>query len=204
MNRRSNWEDFKNILEQNHITKLYHFTDRDNLENIIKNGGLYSWKDCEERGINIPKPGGGGPGSPSWSLDKRDNLEHYVRVSFTMNHPMMYVAMNEDRISNPVILEIDPEVIYDENTKYADRNAVRNGGLLLLPGDIVVHEGRNGRTGYRTVAEAVSHVVTVHGSHILVLTDVLVTELTVAGTNLEHVNDVAADREELLLIETPT
>lgn len=39
MNRRSNWEDFKNILEQNHITKLYHFTDRDNLENIIKNGG---------------------------------------------------------------------------------------------------------------------------------------------------------------------
>lgn len=125
MNRRSNWEDFKNILEQNHITKLYHFTDRDNLENIIKNGGLYSWKDCEERGINIPKPGGGGPGSPSWSLDKRDNLEHYVRVSFTMNHPMMYVAMNEDRISNPVILEIDPEVIYDENTKYADRNAVR-------------------------------------------------------------------------------
>ena len=28
MNRRSNWEDFKNILEQNHITKLYHFTDR--------------------------------------------------------------------------------------------------------------------------------------------------------------------------------
>lgn len=97
------------------------------MENIIKNGGLYSWKDCEERGINIPKPGGGGPGSPSWSLDKRDNLEHYVRVSFTMNHPMMYVAMNEDRISNPVILEIDPEVIYDEDTKYVDRNAVRNG-----------------------------------------------------------------------------
>ena len=97
------------------------------MENIIKNGGLYSWKDCEERGINIPKPGGGGSGSPSWSLDKRDGLEHYVRVSFTMNHPMMYVAMNEDRISNPVILEIDPEVIYDEITKYADRNAVRNG-----------------------------------------------------------------------------
>jgi TonB-dependent starch-binding outer membrane protein SusC len=57
--------------------------------------------------------------------------------------------------------------------------------------------------GYRTVAEAVSHVVTVHGSHILVLTDVLVTELTVAGTNLEHVNDVAADWEELFLIEAP-
>ena len=63
MSKRNNWEDFKKILEQHHITKLYHFTDRDNLENIIKNGGLFSWKDCEERGITIPKPGGGGPGS---------------------------------------------------------------------------------------------------------------------------------------------
>ena len=127
MNRRSNWEDFKNILEQNHITKLYHFTDRDNLENIIKNGGLFSWKDCEERGITIPKPGGGGPGSTSWSLDQRDGLEHYVRVSFTKQHPMMYVAMSEQRISNPVILEIDPEVIFDEQTKFSDRNATRSG-----------------------------------------------------------------------------
>ena len=109
MSKRNNWEDFKNILEQHHITTLYHFTDRDNLENIIKNGGLFSWKDCEERGITIPKPGGGGPGSTSWSLDKRDGLEHYVRASFTKQHPMMYVAMNEQRISNPVILEIDPE-----------------------------------------------------------------------------------------------
>lgn len=60
MNKRNNWEEFKKLLEQHNITKLYHFTDRDNLENIIKNGGLYSWKDCEERGIAILKPGGGG------------------------------------------------------------------------------------------------------------------------------------------------
>lgn len=32
MSKRNNWEDFKNILEQHHITTLYHFTDRDNLE----------------------------------------------------------------------------------------------------------------------------------------------------------------------------
>lgn len=39
------------------ITKLYHFTDRDNLDSIVTNGGLYSWADCEAKGINIPKPG---------------------------------------------------------------------------------------------------------------------------------------------------
>lgn len=127
MNKRTNWEEFKKILEQHNIKKLYHFTDRDNLENIIKNGGLYSWKDCDERGISIPKPGGGGQGSLSWALDERDGLEHYVRISFTRQHPMMYVAMNEGRISNPVVLEIDPEIIFDENTRYADRNATRSG-----------------------------------------------------------------------------
>lgn len=127
MRKRSNWKEFKRLLEQHNITKLYHFTDRDNLESIINNGGLHSWKDCEERGIDIPKPGGGGQGSLSWSLDLRDGLEYYVRVSFTRQHPMMYVAMNEDRISNPVILEIDPEVIYNEDTCYADCNATRNG-----------------------------------------------------------------------------
>ena len=127
MSKRTNWQDFKEVLDQYNIHTLYHFTDSDNLEAIIKNGGLYSWKDCQEKGITIAKPGGGGPGSLSWQLDQRRGLEHYVRVSFTRQHPMMYIAMNEGRISNPVILEIDTEVIYDENVKYANMNATRNG-----------------------------------------------------------------------------
>lgn len=126
MSKRNNWEEFKNILEQNHITKLYHFTDRDNLKDIISNGGLFSWKDCEEKSITISKPGGGGPGSLSWGLDQKHGLEHYVRISFTTQHPMMFVAMNEGRISNPVILEIDPSIIYENNTKFSDKNATRN------------------------------------------------------------------------------
>jgi len=46
MSKRSDWQEFKAILDQHRITKLYHFTDRDNLENIIRHGGLYSWADC--------------------------------------------------------------------------------------------------------------------------------------------------------------
>lgn len=57
MEKKSNWEEFKKILDQNRITKLYHFTDRDNLESIIMNGGLYSWADCIDKGITIAKPG---------------------------------------------------------------------------------------------------------------------------------------------------
>lgn len=124
MEKKSNWEEFKAVLEKHNIVKLYHFTDRDNLESIIKNGGLYSWGDCEDKGIVIAKPGGG---LLSRELDKRDGLQHYVRVSFTAQHPMMYVAMQDGRLSNPVILEIDPEVIFWKNSRYSDMNATRTG-----------------------------------------------------------------------------
>lgn len=122
MDKKSNWQEFKAVLDEHKISKLYHFTDRDNLESIIKNGGLYSWMDCERKGIKINKPGGS---DASRQLDSSRNLEDYVRVSFTTQHPMMYVAMKDGRISNPVILEIDPEVIYWNETLYANLNAAR-------------------------------------------------------------------------------
>ena len=124
---KNNYDEFKKLIEQHHITTLYHFTDRENLESIIKNGGLYSWADCEQKGISIWKPGGS---LDSRNLDKRDNLQNFVRVSFVREHPMMYVAMNDGRISNPVVLEIDPEVIYWQDSLYADRNATKNGALV--------------------------------------------------------------------------
>lgn len=127
MQKKSNWQEFQAVLEQNRITKLYHFTDFDNLESIIEHGGLYSWADCEEKDIKIAKPGGS---SQSRSLDQRDGLQHYVRLSFAYDHPMKFVAQNEGRISNPVILEIDLETALWEDSLYADRNATKNGACV--------------------------------------------------------------------------
>ena len=124
MEKKQNWHEFEQVLKDNRITKLYHFTDFDNLESIIKHGGLYSWADCDEKGIKIAKPGGS---SQSRSLDSRDRLEHYVRLSFAYDHPMQYVAMNDGRISNPVVLEIDIETALWDSSLYADRNATKNG-----------------------------------------------------------------------------
>lgn len=124
MEKKSNWQEFEQVLKENRITKLYHFTDFDNLESIIKHGGLYSWADCDEKGIKIAKPGGS---FQSRSLDSRDRLEHYVRLSFAYDHPMQYVAMNDGRISNPVVLEIDIETALWDSSLYADRNATKNG-----------------------------------------------------------------------------
>ena len=124
MEKKRNWQEFEQVLKDNRITKLYHFTDFDNLESIIKHGGLYSWADCEEKGIKIAKPGGG---DLSRSLDKKGRLERYVRLGFTGDHPMKYVAMEDGRISNPVVLEINLEAALWDDTLYADRNATRNG-----------------------------------------------------------------------------
>ena len=35
MEKKSNWQEYKNLIEQQDIGKLYHFTDRYNLESII-------------------------------------------------------------------------------------------------------------------------------------------------------------------------
>ena len=88
----------KSYLINNHIDRLYHFTDRSNLLSIIKNGGLYSWYSCDRHNIHIRKPGGD---SSSRSLDSFKGYEDYVRLSFCHHHPMMYTAKKEGRISEP-------------------------------------------------------------------------------------------------------
>ena len=123
----SDWQQISSILSSHGISKLYHFTDRDNLKSIIDCGGLLSWADADDKGVVIPKPGGG---DLSRNLDSASGLQHYARVSFTRNHPMMYVAMSDGRITNPVILEIDTRVIAESDCIFADRNATKTGCRL--------------------------------------------------------------------------
>lgn len=122
MSMKKNWHKYQEVLDQYGITKLYHFTDRSNLESIIKCGGLYSWADCSDRGIRVQNPGGS---DLSRKLDAKLNLQHFVRIGFTQNHPMMYVALNDGRIKDPIILEIDSSIIYKEDVKFSDMNATR-------------------------------------------------------------------------------
>lgn len=123
----SNSVSLEKYLKDQGITKLYHFTDRSNIQSIIDNGGLYSWWSCEAKSIKINRPGGS---SQSRSLDSYKGLGNYVRLSFTRNHPMMYVAQSDGRINNPVILEIDLSIVNLSTTKFSDRNATKNGAII--------------------------------------------------------------------------
>ena len=118
-----NWRDFQKILNQNYITTLYHFTDMSNINSIHNNGGLYSWFYMENKGIQIPTPGGN---QFSRQLDRQKGLQDYVRLSFNTHQPMMYIAKKDHRIKDPRILKIDPQVIYWNTTNFSNLNATDN------------------------------------------------------------------------------
>lgn len=120
---KQDWVDYEKLLKQYGIQYLYHFTDAANIPSIIQYGGLYSWWDCQQKGITIPKPGAN---EVSRKLDQQKDLHDYVRLSFNNKHPMIARARHEGRIENLVILKISSEVIYWKSTLFSDLNATAN------------------------------------------------------------------------------
>ncbi len=131
--RKSDYQAIKALLEQNRIRCFYHFTDRSNLASIKRHGGLFSWFYCDEHDIHIAMPGGG---ELSRNLDRRGNLQDYVRVSFCSNHPMKYIAQKEGRINNPITLEIDTEVAFLQSTLFSNKNATKTGQIGNIGGTL--------------------------------------------------------------------
>ncbi|MDP1815419.1 MAG: DarT ssDNA thymidine ADP-ribosyltransferase family protein [Leadbetterella sp.] len=116
--KKSNWQDYAQVLEANGITTLYHFTDRVNIASIKQNKGLYSWRYCDLNNILIIKSGGD---SLSRGLDTKYNLQDFVRLSFCDDHPMQYRLYQSGY--DLVLLKIDIGVAYLEKTRYSDVNA---------------------------------------------------------------------------------
>jgi hypothetical protein len=90
------------------IPRLYHFTDRRNLDSIRAQGGLHPLKDLAKKGVNIPAPGGN-----QWSQDADElkGMGRYVHLCFRSNHPMEFIARQDGRIGDSIFLEIHPSVM---------------------------------------------------------------------------------------------
>ncbi|BDM64877.1 hypothetical protein NFHSH190041_23290 [Shewanella sp. NFH-SH190041] len=96
------------------ITHIWHFTDSENIQNIIAQGGLLSWVSLNQRGMQVR------PGGNDWSHDADEiaGVDTYVHLAFNKEHPMLYRAIEEGRITEPKWLKIcasildDPEVMY--------------------------------------------------------------------------------------------
>ncbi len=120
------------VLKHYHIGAVWHCTDRSNLESIKKQGGILSFAELQRRGITVATPGGN-----KWSHDADiiNGVHEYVHLAFIQDHPMLYRAIDQSRIPNPVWLRIDTSVLLQAGVRYT--NAVSNkAGVVLLTHDI--------------------------------------------------------------------
>lgn len=123
------------FLKSKGISRLYHFTDADNVDSIMANG-LYSWFSCEKRSIHVSRFGGN---CQSRAYDSMYGLQDYVRTSLCRDHPMAFRLSCEG--SRVILLKISLDVL-DENAEFmcydinaassAHRQASGLAGLSLI------------------------------------------------------------------------
>lgn len=113
------------FLEDNDISKLYHFSSRENLDSI-KLHGLCSLKELQRLGLSIKY----GSSEDSRQIDATKNLSDYVHLSFERKTPMLYIALGEGRLYDFLIFEISPEVIFLKDTKYSNINAASKDAII--------------------------------------------------------------------------
>jgi hypothetical protein len=109
-------DDAQKILqyyEQNGITEFYHYTDSRNINSIIQNNGLFSINEMNRKNIEYKQ------GSETWEMPD------YVRMSYTKNHPLMYVSEKAGRIQTARILNVNRTIATLRKTKFSNVNAAR-------------------------------------------------------------------------------
>ncbi len=111
--------DMKDFLKYHGIQSLWHFTDRSNLESIQKYG-ILSLKKIEKQRINIQHTGAD---TLSHSLDYYRGWDKYVHLAFISDHPMYHVAKSRGSIIDPIWIEIDISVIFEESTIFFNKVA---------------------------------------------------------------------------------
>ena len=81
-------------------------------------------REIENRGIEIPASGGN-----EWSheADKGKGLDAYVHLSFCTTHPMLFIAQEDGRITNPVWLRINTSVLFEPSVRFSSDVSNKSG-----------------------------------------------------------------------------
>ena len=105
-------------LIDNGIKCLYHFTDRDRLNSIIRHGGLLSYKRCLDEAVVMPVRK---DMAASRDIDAEFGLEDYARLSFCQDLPK--VEERKKAGAELILLEISLDVATFEDTEFTDMEA---------------------------------------------------------------------------------
>ena len=117
----------KEALENYGITSIYHFTDKANLETIEKYGSQSLKNICN---LNIDVKHFGAE-ELSHMLDERRGLDKYVHLSFIKDHPMYHVSKSRGNLINPIWIELDSSILYENTTLFCDKVANQNGAKIF-------------------------------------------------------------------------
>ena len=105
-------------LIDNGIKYLYHFTDKDRINSIIKQGGLLSYKRCLDEAIVMPIRD---DMALSRDIDAEYGLEDYARLSFCNRLPKIKERQGNGK--ELVLLKISIDVATFEDTVFTDMEA---------------------------------------------------------------------------------
>ena len=118
------------VLSRYGIDRVWHFTDRSNIALIKEHQGLLSLAESRRRGVKVPVPGGN-----DWShdADEMKGVHQYVHLAFLNDHPMLFRAKQESRITDPVWLKIDASILLEEGTRFTNDVSNKSGVEILTP-----------------------------------------------------------------------
>lgn len=118
------------IIKRYRIRGVWHFTDSANIASIVKEGALLPLAELNRRRIKIPAPGGN-----QWShdADALKGVDEYVHLAFTDDHPMLYRARQEGRITNPVWLQVNSEILLHPDVRFCAEVSNKRGAEILSP-----------------------------------------------------------------------
>lgn len=107
--------------------KLFHFTERANIESI-KVHGLLSLKELKERNIADIKYSSN---SGSRIADTRKGLDSYVHLCLFPEHPMQFAKNISGEIEDTVWLSIPPEIITRDGVLFCSRVSNSDGAEVI-------------------------------------------------------------------------
>lgn len=121
-------EQFIKYIQESEFNEyFYHFTDEANLPSICEHGILST----EQRRCKGITPCHRGGNEDSHYADNRNDIEQYVCLSFTANHPLGYCAIRDGRLPNLLYLKIDPQILLSEGVMFANGVANANDTELM-------------------------------------------------------------------------
>ncbi len=114
----------KNIITKYKFDVIWHFTDRSNIELIKQHRGLLPLSELEKKGVKVPAFGGN-----QWShdADRQKGLHQYVHLAFLDDHPMLYIAKQDGRITDPIWLKIDSSIILESGVLFCSDVSNKSG-----------------------------------------------------------------------------